>query len=172
MSETCYHRGLAIELDASAPRLSIDGCVVQIKKVDGLYVSSELPSVKTETLFQLSREIIEYSPEFKMREAIKQYHLAILAEGVKYWNQWRRENPEIRPILYGADLSSKSFGIDFSFADFSNANLITADLSGAQLVGANFHEANLGQANLSHANLSRANFCRTDLYKTNLSYAI
>lgn len=168
MSQAFYHRGLTIEFDSSVPRLAVEGMQVPVKKVDELFVSGELPGVKAKTLFHLAQEVIEHSPEFKKREAIKQTHLAILKQGKEYWNAWRREYPEIRPILYDADLS----GVDLSFTDFSNAVLINANLSWAKLIGANFHEANLGRANLFHADLTEANFCRTDLYKTNLADAI
>jgi hypothetical protein len=32
-------------------------------------------------------------------------HLRIIKRGVKAWNQWRKENPDIQPDLSGADLS-------------------------------------------------------------------
>lgn len=31
-------------------------------------------------------------------------HLAILRQGVKTWNQWRQEHPEVTPDLTKADL--------------------------------------------------------------------
>ncbi|MGQ9702955.1 MAG: hypothetical protein ACUVRX_01220 [Actinomycetota bacterium] len=31
-------------------------------------------------------------------------HLEILRQGVKAWNEWRRQNVYIIPDLYGADL--------------------------------------------------------------------
>jgi hypothetical protein len=33
-----------------------------------------------------------------------QEHVARLKQGVKVWNQWRDENPDIVPDLRGADL--------------------------------------------------------------------
>ena len=36
-------------------------------------------------------------------------HLAKLKEGVEAWNQWRRDFPDVRPFLNGADLR----GVDF-----------------------------------------------------------
>src|SRR5262249_11919466 len=61
-------------------------------------------------------------------------HVAILKQGVKAWNAWRRENPDIRP-------------------DLSNADLRGADLSGANLARANLREAFLFKANLGSADL-------------------
>ena len=172
MSEAFYHKGLTIEYDASAsPWLTVEGRQVPVKKVRRGYVFLKLPGVKTETLFQLAQEIIEHLDEFKERENAKRRHLIILKKGVEQWNKWRSENPEIRPFLYEADLSQKTFGVNLRFANLSNANLIDSNLSGAKLAGANFHEANLGKAKLIRADLRGANFCRTDLYKANLSKA-
>ena len=47
-------------------------------------------------------------------------HFAILKQGVAAWNEWRRENPDIRPDLSGANLRG---------AKLSGANLRGADLS-------------------------------------------
>ena len=52
-----------------------------------------------------------------------QEHLAILKQGVKAWNKWRKENPEIVPDLTGANLT--------------RANLTEADLAEANLTRAN-----------------------------------
>jgi Pentapeptide repeats (8 copies) len=165
-----YHKGLTIEFDSSVPRVAIDGNAIQ-EHVDELFLPSEPLAEKIKAIKQRVQEIIEHRPELKKREATKQDHIAILKKGVKHWNQWRRENPGVRPLLYDTDLSRETFGIDLSCADFSNANLIQAVFRGAELARANFHEANLGEADLSDANLTEANFCRTDLYKTNLTRA-
>ncbi len=42
-------------------------------------------------------------------------HVALLKQGVDAWNAWRRENPDIRPALSGADLH----GADLRRADLS-----------------------------------------------------
>jgi hypothetical protein len=133
------------------------------------FVLSFRPSRK-ELLFQLAKEIVVRSPEFKRRESVKRAHLEILKGGIEGWNDWRRENPEVRPILYDTDLTKIDFDVGLS-ANFSNADLRNANLTEAKLKRANFHEANLGQAKLCDADLSDANFCRTDLYKTDLSNA-
>lgn len=51
-------------------------------------------------------------------------HRELIKQGVKVWNRWRREHPEIR-------------------TDLSFVNLIAADLIGTNLQGANLRGANL-----------------------------
>jgi hypothetical protein len=85
-------------------------------------------------------------------------HVALLKKGVDAWNAWRRENPDIRPDLSGANLNG---------AQLSGANLTAADLRGAHLTGG----TNLSGANLSGAELDVANLIGTDLSGTDLSGA-
>jgi uncharacterized protein YjbI with pentapeptide repeats len=53
-------------------------------------------------------------------------------------NQWRAENPKLRPDLPGAELSQA----DLSGADLQHANLLKADLSRSNLRNADFSEEN------------------------------
>ena len=62
-------------------------------------------------------------------------HLAILKLGVKSWNKWREENPDIQPNLIGAELGQ---------IDLSKANL-----NRAVLTNANLTKADLGESDLS-----------------------
>ena len=94
-------------------------------------------------------------------------HLKILRQGVEVWNQWREENPEIRPDLSKADLSEA----DLSGADLFRANLSEALLFRANLFWANLTGANLFRANLSRANLSRALLSQVSLFGANLTGA-
>jgi hypothetical protein len=73
-----------------------------------------------------------------------QEHLAILKQGVKRWNQWRKEHAEVKP--------------DLSRAGLQGTYLQDANLSRAHLVGADLSDAHLIQANLSRANLKKAGF--------------
>jgi uncharacterized protein YjbI with pentapeptide repeats len=105
-------------------------------------------------------------------------HLKLLKQGVEVWNQWRRENPDIRPNLSGADLE----GADLSGVDLNWANLERADLVGTHLEGAHLSEAHLSGADLSGArlrgadlsgaHLSGATLFIADLSGANLSEAI
>ena len=84
-------------------------------------------------------------------------HLAKLEEGVEAWNQWRRENPDIRPHLRKADLSRTDLsGAQLGGAHLGEVNLFSANLSGACLRGANLIGANLSEADLSGADLTGA----------------
>jgi uncharacterized protein YjbI with pentapeptide repeats len=67
-----------------------------------------------------------------------------LQQGIVGWNEWRQNNPTIRP-------------------DLSQANLSEADLSDAHLRGADLSDANLRRADLTDANLSDADLRGADL---------
>jgi uncharacterized protein YjbI with pentapeptide repeats len=99
-------------------------------------------------------------------------HLAKLKEGVKAWNQWRKENPEIRPDLRGADLSRVNLiEADLSETNLIKANLFRADLNKVDLEGADLCEAFILEANLSAANLRGAALNAADLIGANLHEA-
>ena len=119
-------------------------------------------------------------------------HLKILKSGVDKWNEWRKENRDVRADLIGADLSKANFiganlseailreanlnganlnGANLSRANLSKANLSVAILSEAILFGAILSEAILSGANLSGANLIGADLSRADLSRADLSRA-
>jgi hypothetical protein len=167
MSGAFYYKGRAMEFDSATQRLYVDGQVTPVPQMADWFETQERPEVRKQTLTQLAKIVIESSPDFAQRERLNSEHLKILESGVEQWNEWRKHNPEIRPLLYDAPLN----GANLSKANFSNANLIGAQLQNAILIEVNFHEANLLDANLHGAVLRGANFCRTDLYNTNLSSA-
>ena len=80
--------------------------------------------------------------------------LEILREGVAVWNQWRRDNPDMK--------------LDFRDVDLQEADLISADLREANLGGAFLYGVNLSGATLSSANLLKTYLVRAILYSTNL----
>src|SRR5258708_9914745 len=83
-----------------------------------------------------------------------------LKQGVETWNQWRKEHPDERVDLSGADLSG---------ADLRKADLFGSNLSESNLFGANFSEAYLHHANLRKANLTRAIIVEANLENAVLS---
>ncbi len=101
-------------------------------------------------------------------------HLALLKQGVDTWNQWKANNPDIRPNLSFATgkgiiiRDAKLSGVDLSRADLSRADLSRADLVGANLREANFNEAYLSKAELIGADLSEADLSSADLIGANL----
>ena len=106
-------------------------------------------------------------------------HLAILRQGVKRWNNWRQQYPEMHPDLSearleGADLRdadlSETFLVDadLNHANLSGANLRKAGLPSANLGGANLQQASLEGAELTYANLTTANLRNADLYAASL----
>ena len=109
-------------------------------------------------------------------------HLARLKQGVAAWNQWREANPDIQPILAGADLREADLteallfetdlhGANLSMANLHGADLSGADLSGARLFRANFARAFLSYANLTEAYLNGANLTEGHLYRANFTRA-
>lgn len=90
-------------------------------------------------------------------------HLKTLKHGIRVWNLWRREHPEIRPDLGGAYLPGANLsdadlrGADLRGADLIDATLFGANLHGAYLFGADFRGADLVGAVLFGANLNYAN---------------
>jgi uncharacterized protein YjbI with pentapeptide repeats len=109
-------------------------------------------------------------------------HLEILKQGVKAWNQWRKENPEVTPNLQGVDFTDESFRetplwdkfgkwVNFSGANFSGAKCQDANFSGANCGGANFSGAFCGRANFSGAKCQDANFSGAHCLSANFSGA-
>jgi len=120
-----------------------------------------------------------------VRPKANKQHFTLLKKGAAGWNRWREKNPDVRPELYGVDLSSLDAldlnRVDLSGADLREgqlqhvnlvkANLYSADLSGADLSGANLNGADLGYANLSHAHLNSSYLLSANLRWANLSGA-
>ncbi|MGB6990649.1 MAG: toll/interleukin-1 receptor domain-containing protein [Candidatus Sulfotelmatobacter sp.] len=96
-------------------------------------------------------------------------HLFLLQDGVEGWNQWRRENPDVRPNLREADLSRADLrdahlaSANLGEAKLFSANLNGANLSGANIIGADLSEADLDGADLTGAWAARALFVNLDL---------
>lgn len=120
-------------------------------------------------------------------------HFKILKQGVKTWNRWREENPNIGPDLAEADLEnlfkdevaasikpgkertmffeSKGYGADLSRINLASASLWGARLQFVNLSGADLTEADLTRANLRYSNLSKTKLNRTRLYEADLYMA-
>ena len=108
--------------------------------------------------------------------------LELLRQGVQGWNEWRRNNPRVRPSLSRANLSNANLrGANLSKANLRKANLRKADLQAADLHDADLMEASLRKANLRgarasgaclrRANMTRASAAGADLTAANLHRA-
>ena len=118
----------------------------------------------------------------------KKEHLEFLEKGVEVWNDWRKENPYLKPDLSGTELFGYELaGINFSYSDLrsinlSNANLFKANLSdanlskakltGAKIIQANLMRADFSQANLMGANLDKSTLTKTKFERANLAHTI
>ena len=114
--------------------------------------------------------------------SVAKTHAPILRRGVEVWNQWRSENPNVRPNLSRVSQSKKLLAeanlsqSDMESADFEQADLSRADLKGSNLEGARLHravltEARLAGASLRYADLSQAKLTRAELSGADLRYA-
>jgi len=91
----------------------------------------------------------------------------ILKMGPEAWNNWRKDNMDVVPMLAKANLCGASLaGVDFIEAILGGANL-----SGANLRGARFHRSNLVMADLSNADLREAGFAEARLHYASLQDA-
>ena len=94
-------------------------------------------------------------------------HPDLLEMGLAFWNEWRLQNPETRPMLSNVVLRDKSLvkaafhGADLRGADFCGSSLFRADFRGADLVGANLEDVDLFSADLRGANLIGASSLMT-----------
>jgi len=154
-----FYKGFTFEQDFKR-RLTVEGNAV-----------SDDQFTDDKTLVRSARKYIDNSGEVEIREVTRAEHLKILRKGSQRWNKWRREHPEIHPMLACYDFSQSDSRITLDDYDFSYTNLTPAKLKGMSLRRANFHQAILAKADLRGARLQRANFCRTDLYETNLERA-
>lgn len=103
-------------------------------------------------------------------------HVEILKQGVEAWNDWREENPDLRPDLLVAELREAYLPtvnlreVDLTKADLRGANLREANLSRAILIGADLTGADLTAANLVLANLIGTKLTSAKLEHANLSW--
>ena len=105
-------------------------------------------------------------------------HVALLKQGVAAWNAWRDENPDIRPDLSGADLSSTGEPQrgepqrgEPPRGEPQRGGPQRGEPQRGEPQRGEPQRANLSEANLSEANLSEANLSGADLSGANLSGA-
>ncbi|MEK7832253.1 MAG: toll/interleukin-1 receptor domain-containing protein [Acidobacteriota bacterium] len=109
-------------------------------------------------------------------------HVRIFKSGVAVWNEWRDDNPDIKPDLSAANLDHRNYNganlsealchkTSFVAAQLNGANLFRANFSVSNLAGTNFTTANLNEADLSGSSPYWADFSDASLYKANLRSA-
>jgi hypothetical protein len=100
-------------------------------------------------------------------------HLEIIRLGGGVWNEWRKQNPLVKPDLSHADLTQIQIGSDYlpDIADLTDANLEKANLSNIDLDQVTFRNAKLREADLRSANLFAADLSGANLNKAILTDA-
>lgn len=109
-------------------------------------------------------------------------HIEVFRQGIKCWNDWREQNPNVQPDLSHENLAGwnatgiTQWDMGADGVNLENANLWNTDLSGAGLIFANLKNAILIQSNLEKAwligaSLEKANLLNANLRNTNLTNA-
>lgn len=78
-----------------------------------------------------------------------QEHLKILNRGVEYWNQWRKDNPDVRPDLRGANLTMEN--------DATNGD-VPMKPDSLTYIPEFISETDFNEENFSETNLSPGNY--------------
>ena len=111
-------------------------------------------------------------------------HVARLLKGVEAWNQWRKENWNIKPDLTGLDLrrehgfkrsslwDNRRRKIDLANVNFGGVDLSQADLRGADVPNASIVDATLVGADLRDTNFKEADFNGSRLERAQLVGAL
>jgi len=61
-------------------------------------------------------------------------HVEIISRGVAAWNQWRKQDPDIKPNLSGVNLfQAKLANANMRQTDLKKTDLREADLTGADV---------------------------------------
>jgi uncharacterized protein YjbI with pentapeptide repeats len=169
-----FYRGFVYEWDVSA-RLTIEGVTIPIDGPRNGWLTATLPSnekIAARSRAKIARKYIRRSGMLAARNRQKKCHLKELRKGKASWNDWRLQNPGIRPVLsdvkdFKAILKHRQLDrYDFSYTNFCGSNLRRFHFEHAS-----FHQAILANADLSGAHLEGANFCRADMYETVLKRA-
>lgn len=91
----------------------------------------------------------------------------LLEEGVKAWNDWREDNPDVKPDFVGVSFVAAVLKkADFESANFRKADLYNANLSNAGFCKANLSDCELNRANFKYANLRDTNLRRVQAFAT------
>ena len=107
-------------------------------------------------------------------------HIKILKQGVKTWNKWREDNPDIIPQLSRVDFGdligvhNDLVGINFSNVYVENSSLFCltfddSNFEGAYLQNSNCYSASFKNVNFTSANFELVNLTLTDLNGANLN---
>ncbi|HEX9989205.1 MAG TPA: toll/interleukin-1 receptor domain-containing protein [Chloroflexia bacterium] len=99
-------------------------------------------------------------------------HLKILKQGIRVWNKWRKEHPDVYPDLSKADLNGANLkGADLTSADFNGADLTRADLTRADLIKADLTRADFLGAQLKRTRLINTSFSSTRVAEADFTEA-
>jgi uncharacterized protein YjbI with pentapeptide repeats len=101
-------------------------------------------------------------------------HLAILKEGPKVWNDWRKTEQIDEPDLSKTNLlhEAKLVGFDLSGVDFRKSALVGARIQISDLSGADLTDADLSMASCEGVSFVGAKLLRTNFNRAYVSNAV
>ncbi|GMX64359.1 pentapeptide repeat-containing protein [Paenibacillus elgii] len=97
-------------------------------------------------------------------------HVEILKKGVKHWNKWRENNPDVHPNLRGVNFYDLEIEYNcvygephFESANFSNTDLSSSIIRDGIYINCNFSNSTLNYADLCFAYFSSCDFSNTSM---------
>ncbi len=127
-------------------------------------------AMNVSTLYAQEDEDDDEDEEIEVKGEFDQKQFDIIRKGKKAWEMYRKDFPDVKINLSGADLSDLILsGADLRGADLSNTDLRGTDLRNAVLEGADLSNADLGEHEGKIAKLSGANFNKAKLIKCDMT---
>ncbi len=87
----------------------------------------------------------------------------LIVKGAAHWNQWRKNNPSVYPILDGIELIDLNLEkIDFSGVSFNNAVVNRCQLNSSSFISARIYAASFQENDLTSARMIAAELVESD----------
>lgn len=127
-------------------------------------------AMNVSTLYAQEDDDDEDEEETEIKGEFDQKQFDIIRKGKKAWDMYRKDFPNVKINLSGADLSDLILsGVDLRGADLTGADFRGTDLRNAILEGADLSNADLGEHEGKIAKLSGANFNKAILIKCDMT---
>ena len=107
-------------------------------------------------------------------------HLEIFNKGAEAWNNWRRGNPNIKPVLLGSTITNRVFSnfdlkntnlqlCSFYHCKFIKTNFKSADLTNSKFFNSEFEDSFFDDTKVNVVQFQNCKFTSTGLQKSDFS---